>query len=106
MAEIWKPIPGFEGRFEASNLGRVRSLGRMVKQINRWGEPMLRLEPACVFKQSYDKDGYRRVSINELPTGCVHRLVAMAFVPNPKTNRKSITKTGARKTTSLKTWSG
>ena len=31
--EIWKPIKGFEGKFEVSNLGRVKSLSREIRGI-------------------------------------------------------------------------
>lgn len=36
MAEIWKEIPGFEGRYEVSDLGRIRSMDR-VANYGRWG---------------------------------------------------------------------
>lgn len=45
---------------------------------------MLRFEPGCVYKQRIDKDGYLRVNVNALPTVQVHRLVALAFHPNPE----------------------
>ena len=75
MEEIWKDIKGFEGRYQVSNLGRVRSLdwpghkGRILKQKlgKRWGYYILNLAHA---------DGY-------IKTVSVHRLVAMAFIPNP-----------------------
>jgi hypothetical protein len=73
--EIWKDIKGFEGRYQVSNLGRVRSLdwhghkGRMLKlKINKmWGYYRLNLA---------HPDGY-------IKSVSVHRLVAMAFIPNP-----------------------
>ena len=75
MNEIWKDVKGFEGRYQVSNLGRVRSLdwhghkGRILKQkIGKlWGYYRLNLAHA---------DGYIK-SVN------VHRLVAIAFLPNP-----------------------
>ena len=75
MEEIWKDVKGFEGRYQVSNLGRVRSLdwhghkGRMLKlKINKmWGYYRLNLAHA---------DGY-------IKSVSVHRLVAMAFIPNP-----------------------
>lgn len=75
MEEIWKDIKGFEGRYQVSNLGRVRSLdwprhkGRVLKQIygKRWGYYVVHLAHA---------DGYIKYTT-------VHRLVAMAFIPNP-----------------------
>lgn len=38
VEEVWKPIVNFEGLYEVSNLGRVRSLDHIVKQRNRWRE--------------------------------------------------------------------
>ena len=37
MQEEWRPVVGFEGIYEVSNLGKVRSLDRYVTQVNRWG---------------------------------------------------------------------
>ena len=75
MKEIWKDVKGFEGRYQVSNLGRVRSLdwprhkGRVLKQIygKRWGYYVVHLAHA---------DGYIKYTT-------VHRLVAIAFIPNP-----------------------
>ncbi len=38
MEEIWKAIPKFEGLYEASTLGRIRSVDRIVWRDNRWGQ--------------------------------------------------------------------
>ena len=38
MTEVWKPIVGFEGQYDVSNLGRVRSLPRAVQQVRRNGK--------------------------------------------------------------------
>jgi len=73
--EVWKDVKGFEGRYQVSNLGRVRSLdwhghkGRVLKQIygKRWGYYLVHLAHA---------DGYIKYTT-------VHRLVAIAFIPNP-----------------------
>lgn len=63
--EIWKPIEGFEG-CEVSNLGNVR---------NKNGKH---------FKQFLNSKGYYRVSLGTNRLHLVHRLVAKAFVENPK----------------------
>jgi len=73
--EIWKDIKGFEGRYQVSNLGRVRSLdwprhkGRVLvlKIGKKWGYYRVNLQ---------NSDGY-------IKSITVHRLVAMAFIPNP-----------------------
>ncbi len=75
MSEVWKDVKGFEGRYQVSNLGRVRSLdwpghkGIVLKQIygKRWGYYVVHLVHA---------DGYIKYTT-------VHRLVAIAFIPNP-----------------------
>ena len=80
--EVWKPVSVYnvmrqDGRmrYEVSNLGRVRSLGKAVNYIK-----IIILEPAVTAK------GYRMVGLsvsNKTRTFSVHRLVAMEFVPNP-----------------------
>lgn len=79
----WKDIPGFEGRYQASDTGLLRSLDRTVSQTNRWGQPMLRLERGALIKSRPDRDGYLRIFSRELTENAVHRLVALAFIPNP-----------------------
>jgi hypothetical protein len=70
MEEEWRAVVGYEGLYEVSNLGRVRSLFR-YKQIVK-GIPTNR--------------GYLRVTLckNKVHKLCsIHRLVATAFIPNP-----------------------
>lgn len=64
--ETWRGIPGLEGLYEASNLGRIRSL--------RWSRPR-------ILKQRKNKDGYMLTSIPSKlgVTALVNRLVCMAF---------------------------
>ena len=74
-AEIWKPIPGWEGLYEASSVGRIRSLAR-VDCAGRQRKGKI-LNP-------FDKEGkYRRVCLyrNGASKLCgVHQLVATAFI--------------------------
>lgn len=79
MKEIFKPIKGFETKYEVSNLGRVRSLDR--KDARGWNIKGRDL------KIYINKKGYSIVSLyknSQLFTCKVHRLVAQAFLPNPK----------------------
>lgn len=71
MNEIWKDIPGYEGKYEVSNLGRVRSL---------------KFNKTKILKQDTNKRGYKRVNLyknGKKKNYWVHRLVAIAFISNP-----------------------
>lgn len=75
--EQWKAIQGFEGKYEVSNKGRVRSMN-----YNRTGE----VKVLKSFKNQ--STGYVQVALYESSRGkmiprYVHRLVAEAFIPNP-----------------------
>ena len=73
MKEIWKDIPNYEGLYQASNLGNIRSLK------NRWGN---RIEPRLV-KQQKTKKGYKRVRLskkNKSKTFMVHRIIYITFI--------------------------
>lgn len=83
MSELWLPIPGFVGRYEASSEGRIRSLTRKVKQIGRWGSEITRTQVGRVMSASPDRDGYLRVQLRPEGVHMVHRLIAAAFHPNP-----------------------
>lgn len=75
MKEIWKSITGFEGYYEVSNLGRVRSLDR----INHKGRKLT----GFVKKLSNSKRGYLRTALSlegVRKTYKVHLLVAKAFL--------------------------
>lgn len=85
MAENWKDIPGYEGKYQVSDLGRVRSLDRYTNQENgpNQGEGE-RFHKGRILKQTMANDGYLRVSLydknGKLNYRPVHRLVADAFV--------------------------
>lgn len=72
--EIWRSVPGYERRYEVSNLGRVRSLNFNNSGINK----LLSISTI---------DGYNVVTLFDKNRRRkqlkVHRLVAMAFIPNP-----------------------
>jgi hypothetical protein len=79
--EVWKDIPGYEGYYQVSNFGRVKSLPRKV--YNRGG---FHVSKEKILKQQLRKDRYYNIHL--LKEGVkkiffVHRLVALAFIPNP-----------------------
>jgi hypothetical protein len=84
--EIWKSIEGFEGYYEVSNFGRVKSLSRIIKCRNgsfrNVKERMLKLSP-------HKNNGYINVWLSidsHKKMFIVHRLVAKYFVNNPHNN--------------------
>jgi len=83
MQEIWKDIPNYEGFYEVSNLGNIRSLGKMIYNINNNTYKFYRRKH--VIKPS-SNGGYLQVNLKrDGITKChkVHRLVALTFIPNP-----------------------
>lgn len=86
MEEIWKDIKGYEGRYQVSNLGRVKALPRTISGHNQHGE-WTRTEPEQIMAQKLQNTDRLQVSLRDAEgkrkTFYVHRLVAEAFVPNP-----------------------
>lgn len=73
--ESWLPIAGYEGRYEVSNLGRVRSLDRVRSHGRRW--------KGRILKPNTTPGGYLIVNLyldNAMRSHTVHRLVLTAFV--------------------------
>ena len=82
IEEIWKPIEGYEGLYEVSNTGQVRSLDRYVKN----GHSSYRLQKGRVLSPTKHRYGYLFVILTcngKHKMFLVHRLVAQAFILNP-----------------------
>lgn len=89
--EVWKDIPDYEGLYQVSNLGRVKSLERMMINPSPYGKTPLRKHKAQIRKIRVDRHGYCCVSIyieGKAKNIKVHRLVASAFIPNPENKRE------------------
>lgn len=83
--EIWKDIEEYEGKYQVSNMGRVKSLERTVRCGLNGG--CYRTIPERIIKPIKDNYGYLVVNLWEdgkKKTCKVHRLVATAFLPNPE----------------------
>ncbi len=81
MPEFWKDIEGFEGTYQVSSLGRVKSLKRLTKEYPKKG---LRER---IIKSSKTRTGYyiHQLCLNGIiKTETIHRLVAKAFIQNPE----------------------
>lgn len=80
--EIWKDIKGYEGLYQVSNLGRVKSLERYKKTKYE----SFSLFKEIIKKQQTNEKGYLKVTLannKRRKTFFVHRLVAEAFLLNP-----------------------
>ena len=86
--EEWKDIAGWEGLYQVSSEGRVRSLDRRVTQEGRAGQKAFtRLYKGKVLVGSSTPAGYQTLNLFrggvQERTQSIHRLVAEAFIPNP-----------------------
>lgn len=80
--EIWKPVPGWGGLYEASSLGRIRSLPRTITRKD--GKP-LRI-PGQIMLTRPNNRGYPRATLSHEGRRqwyTVHTLIAAAFLPKP-----------------------
>lgn len=79
--EEWKDIPGFEGRYQASSLGRIRSLDRLVERHYADGRTDYRPLKGRVLRQTLNKgNGYLMTSLGGTTKQETHRFVAWAFL--------------------------
>lgn len=86
--EVWKDVQGYEGLYQVSNLGRIKSLGRYVynslTQKDVW-------QPERIRKTAQSGSGYWSISLYKEGVSTqysVHRLVAQAFVENQDPSSK------------------
>lgn len=84
--EVWRPIANFEGLYEVSNLGRVRSLDHVRRQRNRWREIDVHYKGRLLTPRQA-AGGYPMLSLSKgslKAVRTVHSLVADAFLgPRP-----------------------
>lgn len=83
MEEIWKDVDGYEGLYQVSNFGRIKSLEFLKGAKNG----SFQKSPSKILKQTTNQKGYNVVVLYKNKKGKmfqVHRLVALAFIPNPE----------------------
>lgn len=80
--EVWIPIKGYEGIYQVSNTGKIRSLDRMIDLGSRGTH----LYKGTEIKQAISNCGYKRAHLSKNGIGAivsVHRIVAKHFIVNP-----------------------
>ncbi|MFB6473317.1 NUMOD4 domain-containing protein [Paenibacillus glucanolyticus] len=80
--EIWKDIPGYEGQYQASTFGRIRSLDRIISQVGRGGKPFERRLKGRILKPGkYCKTGHLSLPLGRGTNGLpVHQLILLTFL--------------------------
>lgn len=81
MQEVWKDIEDYKGLYQVSNLGRIRSLDRYVRN----GTSNKNIKKGKILKPCTTKDGYLQLNLikdKKKKVSTVHRLVAKAFIEN------------------------
>lgn len=82
--EQWRDIPGYEGRYQVSDLGRVRSLDRAVKTVSRCGNRSARVVRGVLLAPQKHSRGYVQYKLGGR-IWLAHALVALAFIgPRPE----------------------
>lgn len=100
MEEMWKDIPGYEGFYQASSLGQVRSIDR--ERVDKLGRKF-RVK-GKIRKLATSEDGYLEVDLNcngVVKYVRVHRLVALTFIANPENKPEVNHKDGNKKNNNI-----
>ena len=86
MDEIWKDVAGYEGLYQVSNMGRVKTLDKAIK--TSFGK---RMSKEKILSPIIQKSGYAHIGLwrdKKCKQSCVHRLVAYAFCINTDPSTK------------------
>ena len=85
--EVWKDVIGYEGAYQVSNYGRVKSLERKILFMSKYGEMEERMQYARIKKINDNGRGYKSCPLlkdNKQKMKYIHIIVAQAFIPNLK----------------------
>lgn len=82
--EVWKDIKGYEGLYQASNLGRIKSLDRIKITTGRYGKMLSRIK-GKILKPNINHNGYMQVVLSKnskSKTMRINRIIAETFINN------------------------
>lgn len=82
MPEIWKDIPGYEGYYQASDSGNIKSLGRNISYLLN-GKEVIRFQKEKILKPRVRKDKRLQVDLQKnknKTSNNIHKLIALAFL--------------------------
>ena len=83
MKEEWRDIPQYEGLYQVSNQGQIRSIDRIVRRNDETTKNLR----GFILLPLYQKSGYMFVFLSKNGKAkrmAIHRAVALAFIPNPE----------------------
>jgi hypothetical protein len=86
LQELFLPVKNYEGLYEVSNYGTIKSVQRIVTGKSKHGNPNSRILPERIKKQRIDKYGYPCIVLSKNGIKkhfTIHRLVCITFAPNP-----------------------
>ncbi len=86
--EVWKDIPGYDGMYQASSCGRIRSIDRVIEQC-KGNTSYIRLMKGKIIKPFKYSNGYLMVSLSKdgkIKLSTVHRLILSSFTPQTDRN--------------------
>jgi hypothetical protein len=80
MIEVWKNIPGYEGQYQVSTLGNVRSLDRVITCEGKVKGKYTSLRKGKLLRPGRSISGHLTTALGRNNSRCVHELVLLAFV--------------------------
>jgi hypothetical protein len=93
MEEIWKDIPGTDGHYQASSLGRIKSKAKIIWRRYKNSDQLIHENDSILECNKLTVKGYKRVNIrfSDVPgVHFIHRLVAITFLGMPQGARNQV----------------